>query len=313
MEIPLVLRILILLAVSVFLFHCVRKKKEPDTLEGWLERHFPYRMKIVDTYTENPIRNLSFSKKKSVVADRSDSLLQILIRWDKREPAIGITKEEVNQLFAKAKTELEDARSLHALLKSSGMEKISTCIHLGDARILLYEQPAPEHRKSILENIKPVLAKWPPAKRYGLWIEYMEPESYRAEFEDIVPLALWLRADNWLLRNMILSIALAEGYEFDPDKLQKQWQFNTESNRLIKWLEQARPLAQEWAKSHIRKPLVFASEAEYQALEKALGAEFRFPFYEGAKPPDSSNYSGYILGDYFLDGERFENLRQSKE
>lgn len=66
---------LVLIAVSVLILRCTRRETATDTLEYWLEKHFPGRFGLLDTQTEDPIRNLSFQVKRSVVADKSDPLV----------------------------------------------------------------------------------------------------------------------------------------------------------------------------------------------------------------------------------------------
>lgn len=79
------------------------KKKAPDGLDGWLDLYFPDQFKVIYTLTENPIKQLSFSVKNSVLASKSDSLLQIKIRWDKRVVGLGINKVEIDNSLIKAK------------------------------------------------------------------------------------------------------------------------------------------------------------------------------------------------------------------
>ena len=146
MEWSLIIKILIVLAIASFFYSCFGKKKKAEGLEAWLDTHFKDQLYIVTTQTADPIRHLSFKVKNTVVAHKDDSLLQIYIRWDKRQADLGISLEEVKNSLAKAETELADARALLKLIKETGLTSFICSIRNGYIRILIFEEPSPEIR-----------------------------------------------------------------------------------------------------------------------------------------------------------------------
>ncbi len=313
MEWSLIIKILIVLAFASFFYSCFGKKKKAEGLEAWLDTHFKDQLYIVTTQTADPIRHLSFKVKNTVVAHKDDSLLQIYIRWDKRQADLGISLEEVKNSLAKAETELADARALLKLIKETGLTSFSCSIRNGYIRILIFEEPSPEIRLQRLEKIAPALQNWPQAKEYGLAIDFMEPKTLNTEFGDIVPLAHWERGDRWQLRNSILYLRSEVAYPLNVKTINKEWQFNTESDRLLEWIEQSRIHAAAWAKDHLKKPHQLLSQAQYSALDKQLGVEIQIPFNYSTNSEDSSSIDGYITGNYLFDAGKLGPLKVVKE
>jgi hypothetical protein len=176
----------------ILTFGCFQKKKAAPNLADWLEIHFPGRYEIVDTWTDDVMLNLSFKVKESVIADRSDSLLQIQVKYDKRTADLGLSPGAIDTLFETAKIELADARSLFATSQTAGFQKFSASIRHGDAVVLIFEKPSPENRKRVLPILQKAISDWPSAKNYGLTVAFMEPDFYQTEFTDIVPLKHWV-------------------------------------------------------------------------------------------------------------------------
>ncbi len=132
MDLSILLRILILLALVALIFQrCTRKKKPADNIEAWLEQHFPYRFNVLDTRTVDPIKNFSFQVKKSILADKTDSLLQIEVKYDKRDPGLGLNPADIEPQLARSRANLADGRSLFEALRSAGLSKVSASICKG--------------------------------------------------------------------------------------------------------------------------------------------------------------------------------------
>lgn len=313
MEWSLIVKLIVVLLLVSFLYSCFGKKKTSDGLEAWLDTHFKGRLKIVSTRTSDPIKHLSFKVKNSVVASTDDSLLQFTIRWDKRADNLGISLDEVNAMLATAKVELEDARDLLNQIKKSDLSALSCGIYNGNVRILFFAEPTPQYRIQLLEKLIPILEVWPKAKTYALALDIMEPKELGKELGDIIPAAHWERGDSWQLRNSIVTIRLDAGYTFDVKAINQVWQFNTESDRLLQWIEQSRNIASIWAKEHLKKPHQLLSQAQYSALEKQLGAQIQIPFSYSTKAEDSLNIDGYITGDFLLDVGTIGPLILTKE
>lgn len=306
-------RIVLVFLFGLLIFGCNRRKKAPTGLADWLEMHFPNRFQILESRTVDPIRNLSFKVKKSIVAEKTDTLLQIEVKWDARAPDLGLSPGEIDSLFAQAKPELDDARSLFDALKTAGISKVSASILNGYATVLIFEEPTPAHRERFLNDIKTVFLKWPLHKNYGIWLVFMEPSAFQTEFGDIVPLGHWVRPDGWQRQKGIISLQFQQHYAFDLEAMGKAWTFNTESDRLGAWVDQARPIAERWATEQLKKPIALKSLSEYESLDKKMGVKIKFAFSDQPKLGEDAPISGYVAGDFLLDKGIFEKLRMEKE
>ncbi len=314
MDWSLIIKTSLIIIVGAYLLSCRTKKKEIGNLQDWIDTHYPGTLKVIETQTEDPIRRLSFKVKNSTVASLEDSMLQINIHWDKRQPGLGIIKSEVDSMLANAKKELSDTRHLLELLQSKGVEYFSCGINLGDIRILVFEEPLKKNRDERLVQLLEVLAGWPEADQYGLGVYFMEPKAYGEEFNEIIPLVHWHWSAAWQRKNSIISLLFQPGYLSEPQKLKKMWEFNTESDRLLSWIDQSRPVAEKWAKMHLKRPFTMPPEhAEYEILSNALGVKIKFPFNYSTAAKESETYDGYIAGEYLLDEKEFSSVRISKE
>ncbi len=295
----------------ILAFGCFRKKKDTPNLADWLEKHFPGRYEIVDTWTDDAIRNLSFKVKESVIADRSDSLLQVLVKYDKRDADLGLSPGEIESRFESAKLELSDARSLFAAFQAIGFQKISVGIRHNIAVVLIFEEPSPEHRKQVLPILQKAISSWTAAKKYGLKVAFMEPEFFQTEFMEIIPLKHWVRRDRWQSQKMVVSLNLDAGYVFDLKKMGKAWQFNIESDKLLEMLERARPIAQRWAEERFQRKLFVQPISEDAPLHEKLGARLKFSFAETVA--ENTRAFCHVEGDYLLDEDVFQNIRLAGE
>lgn len=308
------LKIMLLLVVSAYLLGCRTKKKGIESLQDWLDIHYPKSFSVIETRTDDPIKQLSFKVKNSIVASEEDTLIQFRVHWDKRQKDLGVLKSEVDSSVVKAKKELLDTRSLLQILKANGLTNFSCGIYQGDIRILLFEDPLKKIREEHLKQLIGKLSDLPLALNYGLGIDFMEAKAYGAEFGEIIPLAHWFRSGTWQRQNSILQLLLPPEYVTDYDSLNTLWQFNTESDRLISWMDKSRPIAEKWAKTQIKNPFILSQEStEYEALDKGLGVRIRFPITYSTTSDAEHIAKEYVVGDYLFDEDRFSTLRILKE
>lgn len=294
------------LLLCILLSGCSEKDRPPADLSEWLERNFPNRYEVLSTRLSEPIRNLSLKVKKSVVADKADTLLQAQIVWDGRDPNLGLSTGAFASLFEAAKKDLANARILYALLKSAGLAQCSVGILDNDAAILLYIPPVPEKRREILKFVKTAISQWPVANNYGLSIYFMEPSVFD-EIPEIVPLAHWFSLDNRQARKMILSAHFRDGRLFDPKKGEGNWVLNAESDQMLHWVEQARPVAEKWANAQLKRKVFLLPTFEYEHLRKKLGVRISFPYtYE---PQKTDKAAAYVVGEFLLDKKVFRPLK----
>lgn len=64
------------LALILLIFaYCFRKKNSNPNLKSWLEEQYRGRFVVLDTQMSDPIKNLSFKVKNSVVAEKGGTRL----------------------------------------------------------------------------------------------------------------------------------------------------------------------------------------------------------------------------------------------
>lgn len=307
---------ILIAGLALFLLGCFRKKNAAPSLAGWLEEHFPGRFQVLGTHIQDPIRNFSFKVKKSVVAERSQPLVQAAFRWDKREPGLGLSAAAVDSAFVQAATELADAQAFHLALKTAGFERISVGIHRGVAQVLIFEEPTPEHRRRSLFWIKNALANWPASAGYDLHLAYMEPSEHGLHFQEIAPLDYWETPSGHHRERVVFWQSCSQPYEFDPARLEREWQFSHYSKRFGQYSEQARSRAQDWAAEHLKQPCTLLETAEFeQDKQRTTLVKFKFPYTtKSLKDKDLKvEISGYLVLAYDVDKHVFSPVKTSKD
>lgn len=309
MTLSFALKMLALLALACIVFGCSRKKKTPENLAQWLEAHYPGRYEVVETSIADPIRNMSFKAKKSIVCVKGDSLLQIQIAWDKRDANLGLSGFNPDSSFAQAKNELDKSRQLLQWVKAATDKKISVSVRYGVAYIFVFEEPSPENRKLVAAQLAAPVSQWlETTYQQGLAIHFMAPEVYRTEFEDIVPLKVWIRPDIWLKRKMIISLFVEETKDFSTKKAEKLWQLNLHADKILQWTEKAYPIAQNWARSHIKQAHNLSQNARFSLLKNQLGILIEFPV-QYANAPEEEEEPDYVSCVYSMDDGQFGQLK----
>ena len=108
----------------ISLFGCFQKKEKKNNLPTWLETHFPGQLEVVENIVNLDLKNLYYKKKSSIVADKSDPEVQIIITWFKEQDGLGIAVEEVKASLEKSRKEVAAGRTLFKSLKQNGLSLI---------------------------------------------------------------------------------------------------------------------------------------------------------------------------------------------
>lgn len=301
---------LILLAVVA---GCRRKKPNTSTLSGWLEVNYPGRFTVMSTEISDPVRNLSFQVKNSVVAENSDTLVQTIVHWDKRQPDLGITKSGIDSAFVKAARETKDARALLDALHNAGFEHIAAGIYRGTASVMLYEEPTPVRRKECLAGIAQALSNWPALSEYDLEISFQEPYNDGVEFKGVAPVSYLAQSGSLPLKQKIFILNCQQPFTFDAKKSEKEWLFNTNSQRMDAFIEQARQAAEAWRDQHVKNATIL-SISEYSHPEPNdthVNLKFFINFKKHSTDPDQAD--GAISCDVNVDTKTVEQIKQVKE
>ncbi|MBL7827228.1 MAG: hypothetical protein JNJ57_11390, partial [Saprospiraceae bacterium] len=247
--------------------------------------------------------------KKSIIAEKSDPLVQIQLKWDARDADLGLNPASIEEMIRQARAELSVSQSLLAALKTAGFPKCAAGMNGSHAVAFIYEMPLKAERTKVMEQIPVLLAAWKEHAEYDLDVCMMEPDKYQQDFQEIASVAYWTSADIRHTKYTIMSMTVPSGAKPNAKYSDKDWQFNTNSDLTLRWSEQARSAAEAWAKDHLKKTVTLLSISEHEALENRHGVLLRFPFSYQKNVDDSTESDGVIVGEYDLDGKQGEDMR----
>ncbi len=287
---------------------CFRKKAAIDNLQDWLDLHYPDRFQVLSTGPDDAIRNLSFKVKKSLVAEKSNPLVQAQLRWDKRQPNFSLSTAAVDDAFLQAQMALNDIQELNRLLKANGFDKSAVGSKNWTAIILLFETATPENRQQLSKRLEIVFEKWSKTEKYAKEILLMEPTSQDSLPGEILPLSYFLEGNSQYGNQAIFRLQLTEIQSSTTNGQSEEWEFNTSNEQFDKALENARSALDAWAKEHVKQPYFLMEVSEYEQFsEEPLLFRFKFPFTDKDHTDAISN-SQYVEADgYFSMDFNMEN------
>lgn len=303
----------------ILLFTQCRKKPQSPNITSWLEKEYPNRFEVLVTYNNNVIRNLNFSEKQSIIAEKSNPMIQAKLDWNSRTEGLKLTKQMVDSAFIIAKSDYDDAQTLYKILQNHGFTDISVNIKNGSAMVMIFAEPMREHRKKSLELLEPCFNQWAKTADYDISINYEEPSEKDKHFKEIVPLLYWYQSSAQYMGMMLYSTSALAEKVFSAKEMDKYWTYNTESNRFSKCIEHARKEAENWASEHIKRPITFLQTSEFTQNEKNTAlVNFKFPFvYQSNKQVQDAQYiekDGYVtLADYNAETKTFGKIKLTKE
>lgn len=286
----LVLKILVAGLLMLSVSACFRKKPGIGNLKDWLEMHYPGRFEVLSTGPDDAIRNLSFKVKKSLVAEKSDPLVQVQLKWDKRETGFGLTTAKVDSAFAQAKTFSKDAYELLSLLKKQGFDNMAAGIQNWTAMVLLFETSTPESRQERLRQLENAFSAWPKSGSYGKEVLLMEPAVKTELPGEILPLSYFLDGNGQFRKQATYSFYLPQNQELETENAAEIWQYNTLNDQFSPVFEQARSAMEAWAKKNVRQPYFLMETSEYEEIsQQPLQYRFKFPFTDENQAEAASN------------------------
>jgi len=303
----------------ISLFGCFQKKEKKNNLPNWLETNFPGQLEVVENLITLDLKNLYDKKKTSIVADKNDPEVQIIVTWFKEE-GLGISVDEVQTALDKSRKEVAAGRTLFKSLKQNGLDKFSAGVIEMAAYILIYEEPIPDVRKDYLEKILSTIDAMPDHAQTSIWIEFMEPSVYQEHFKDLVLLGYWNRGGSYHDDKKIMSL----DFEWKPglkvEVLNTGWAINSSSQRATQYREDAYKSALAWAEKNLTSPFYLEKDQMVGVGpddEDPLALQFDFPYYS-SKPDTSvlgyeSNALGYVTGVYQTEMKTFTKIKKVKE
>ncbi len=296
-----ILKILMAIVLMLSFSACFRKKSGAGNLQDWLEKHYPGRFEVLSTGADDAIRNLSFKVKKSLVAEKSNPLVQVLLKWDKRQPGLGLTTAAVDAAFAQAKTACEDARELVSMLKTHGFDNMAVGISNFTTMVLLFEESTAESRQERLQQLKTIFSAWPASGGYDKEILLMEPAEHVNLPGEVLPLSYFLEGNGQFRNHATYTLYLANDKAGGPKHFDGIWQYNTRNEHFATVSGQARSAMEAWAKTNVKQPFYLLETSEYEQIgEQPLRYRFKYPFTH-KNPQEAAPEGAYIEPDgYFV-------------
>lgn len=272
------------------LFTQCRRKPQAMDIDRWLEIEYANRFEVLTTLSEDVIKNWSFGEKYSIVAEKSNPLIQASVYWDKHQKDLKLTRSMVESEFAKAHRAYEDAQSLYSLIHSSDLKDIAISIKEDVAMVLIFAEPTAKHRETSLSILEKCIVQWPRKSSYNIDVSYIEPAQKDIDFKNIVPLIYWTQSLADFKKNKLYGTTCPISQPFSASKVAKNWQYNIESNRLMACSDKAQKEAESWAKQHIKSPIEFSDLIEYDNSSSLLPiVTMKFLFNYASQEEESVN------------------------
>jgi hypothetical protein len=291
------------------LFTQCRRKPQAMNIDRWLELEYANRFKVLATYSEDVIRNWSFGEKHSIVAEKSNPLIQSSIHWDNREQGLKLTKAIVDGAFEKAHRAFTDAQDLYTIIHASDLKDIAVSIKDDVAMVLIFAEPTSSHRQHSLTILETCLGQWPKKSDYTIEVSCMEPTEYGKDFKDIVPLIYWTQSHDGFEKNKIYWTSCPFDHTFSAHEVSKNWQYNTGSSRFMACSDKAQKEAESWAKIHIKKPITLSNLIEYDQSSANIDiVNIKFLFNYSSKEEESTNSYKETDGGISLDYDVEKNI-----
>lgn len=288
-----------------------------ETLETWLERHFPNQF-VVDRNLRDFQPRYFFDKKiASMVSLKEDSLVQFEVTWYKTMDDLGVTVDEIAELAERRKIETAKAREWYKVLEQGGLQRFSVGVIEQALYVFPYGEPDPATRLKYLEIVMKALDSGH-GDQTSIFIECKEDSTFRQEIGEIIPFGFWRRKDTYHEDYTLVKIDFEYTPGQDAPDINNYWRVNTTSKRSLQIKDDAFPEAEKWAKRNLREPY-YVERDQYVELggdeTDPLAIVYGFPIYK--EKPDYENHLTYetnlgrIHVRYHYDQRKFSDIKKS--
>ena len=307
-----------LMSISLILsiFSCFGKKEKKVSLDSWLEEKSPGTYIVMDKLINLDPKNLFYKKSSAIIGLKNDSLIQVRIDYNKDQPDLGLSFEQIKTDFAAATNDINVAREIVEQLKAAGAERVSVGVMTPAIYFLPYGEPTAAFRNKHLQNILRVLEQRNDEERKSIWIEIMEDSFYHQQIHDIIPNGYWQRQDGLHDRNKIMSLDFEWTADIDQEALMKGWEINPGSDRAMKFIDIAYAQANVWANKNLPKPFYLDRNNRVEVSvddQNPMAIEYAFPVLD-QQPTDSIDIDrvlqGYVTGIYDSEKNTFTSIRK---
>ena len=305
----------------VFNFQLFSKKTPPDNITDWLENAFPGKFKVLDSNLKMLDVMAQFKgEKEALVADKADTEVQFLLDWTKGIPNLGLDTASIQAQYEKSREETERARQLFKDLKAKGLQQFSVGVIEQAAYIEVFQEPVPEVRAKVLQCLTDLLGSQAQPPQTSIFVEFLEPESYHTEVQDIIPRGHWTVDAGYIRENKIMALDFEYKKGLDFTKVNPFWELNPESKRALEFQDLCFKTAQTWAFKNISQSCFMTDEQPtgFESVEaKSPRMRYLFPYFN-QKPVitpenETPEPTGYVTGEYDFDQKIFTAIKKQKQ
>jgi hypothetical protein len=296
---------------------CKKKNMaKKETLETWLERHFPDQFDVDRNLRDLQPRHFFEKKITSIVSAKADSIVQFEVTWYKTMEGLGINVEEITELAERRKAETAKAREWYKVLEQNGLQRFSVGVIEQAMYILPYGPADPTTRLRNLEIVMKALDSGH-GDQTSIFIQCMEDSTYREEIGEIIPFGYWRRKDTYHDDHNPFKIDFEYSGNHQVTDINDHWQFNTMSKRSHGFRDRIFPDVEKWANANL-KPPYYVEPDQYISYEMddkdMLSVHYSFPLF-----PEKPNYEvygydekrmGYITGKFHSDKLTFTDIKK---
>lgn len=288
------------------LVRCRGQESAKSNWKEWIKKNQNDRWIIVESGIKDPFRSLSFSTFSVILQDKKDSLLQIVMEGDKRLPDFGWTKEMFEGNATEQLKILEDLRGLRKLLDQYSELLYDVGYRKGYIYLILSGVEITNDGNSHIQNIRNGLNNWKKMKDYPMKLVVMKEDDF-IQTHEIVTMHDWA-GDNGQLQRKFILISEVNDANISNVHNELKWEFNTESDLLLQWIEQYRPVAIEWAETNLGFKPEWENTSQYQSLKGRPGSKLAYSYYDSKRKK-----TGTVIGEVYVGKEGIYNLQLSRE
>ena len=289
---------------------CFGKKPSRPSLEEFIPQATGGELTYVSSIVDLDPRRLFDHKKKILLADSRDSLVQLTTTVYTSEPDYDLDIASVRETLGVRRAEKRQAEVIYAALESSGLPGLSVSVVEGHVYILLYAEPTPASRQSVTDALAGGLRGFAAFLPVKLWLEWMEPSARGEATGPIIPYGYWQRGDSYHDGHKILSAAVEWREDLTGQDLAVDWTINTGSERIAVYEKTAFSAAKAWAAKDSSRPSDFRDDQfrTWADPDHPLLVHFAFPIGPASPDNQSEEPETYVTGVFDPDQGTFTKI-----
>lgn len=283
---------------------CKKEKPEIQNFDTWLEKTYNGQIIRLGNIVDLHPRRLFDKKARSILADKQDTLVQMVISRNDDLPDFGIDTSELREQWGRRKSETAEAREFRKLLPLSSLPQATVGYIETSLYLLLYENPSLENRKEITNTLNNWLENGE-KKPEQVFVEIMDTSSER--IGDIVPYGYWHDGSNRRSNNTLATLFFRIDQLEDSDKVDwENWILNTDANAMSGYLNSIRTAVEKYVEDKKMNVILKMDEGIGYSENPDWGMSFRFavPYFKEG----SEEAIGEIMGLYDYDSNSVKEL-----